>query len=125
MKHSKRLRSGYTAQNYADDVVAVLPFAFTDLHESGRMTTCAHCGDVHDGFCFAIHKSVDQGVITAIEIVAVCDMCAVDPLISPPERWRHVGETSGLFVAEENWQLFAELLNALYAPAQDRTWRLV
>ena len=102
MIHTKSNQQGYTAEQYSADVAAVLPYALSDLHYFGMMTTCGHCGGKHDGGSFAIQACNEQGKIVAVEIVAVCNTCMSKPLL-PPEQWRHVGKTSGLFYAEEHW----------------------
>lgn len=106
----------YTAEQYAEDIATILPSALPELRSIGRMTTCAHCGSAHGGICFAIHKCIEDGVTTDVEVVAVCDSCAADGLM-PPQQWAYVGETSGLFVAEENWAEFARTLRFLCASA--------
>ncbi|WP_124486884.1 MULTISPECIES: hypothetical protein [unclassified Burkholderia] len=119
--------SNYTAENYSQDVMAMLPFALKEYQKNGSMVQCAHCGAAHSSTNFQIHKCTEQAVITDIEIVSVCDKCASKPTLPSPGQWAHVGKTSGLFVPEDGWATFAMGLRWLGAYALRETvgWPLI
>jgi hypothetical protein len=115
---------GYTADKFAEDITAVLPFAFPELHELGRMTTCGQCGATHDGIHFVVHKCTELDNISEVEVVAVCNTCATSPAMLPPNEWSYVCETSGLFVPEENWALYVKTLRSIGAWVLRKKWGL-
>jgi len=118
---------GYTAEEYSQDVMAMLPFALKEYQKNGSMIKCAHCGAAHSSTNFQIHKCTGQNVTTDIEIVSVCESCASKPTLSPLEEWAHVGTMSGLFVPEKGWATFAMGLRWLGAYALRETvgWPLI
>lgn len=65
--------SGYTAEKYFQDVMAMLPFALKEYQKSGRMISCGHCGATHNSAFFYIQRCTAQNMIADVEIVSVCD----------------------------------------------------
>ena len=105
---------GYTGEQYAADLVSVLPGAIYDLHRCGFLNVCAHCGGPQTGDGTAIHTYPAQGKCTDVRVVAICNTCLSGP-ISPPANWSHVGDESCLYYDEEYWWDVVQKLRLLPA----------
>ena len=105
-------RRQYTAEQFAQDITAVLPFVLLDLQELGVMTTCANCGKPFDGASFAVRGRKLADGETEVEIVAICIICGSKAAMHPND-WAHVSESSGLYPGEHEWATLVQAFRSL------------
>jgi hypothetical protein len=103
--------SSYTAEQFAADVIAILPLALPELQKLGVMKICACCGKPFNDGTLVVRGGRDQSQSIEVSILALCKADRDTLTKISPNHWAHVSEASGLFPTEREW---APLIQALH-----------